>query len=126
MKRTLALSSLLFLLSVFPVCAAGTAPSYVELADAPTIVIDWSKGVTQAVTLHGNRALIFSNGQKGGKYTLILRQDATGSRTVTWPSSVHWAGVLGPTLTTTAGKADYIVFINNGVTYDMVGISQGL
>jgi hypothetical protein len=125
-KRILVLTALFFLMP-FPVAYAGdTAPSYVELTDAPTITVDWSKGTTQTVTLGGKRALAFLNGQKGGKYILRLRQDATGSRTVTWPSSVHWPGVDGPTLTTTAGKADYIVFIYNGVSYDMVAISQGL
>lgn len=124
-KRILALTAILFLLSVPPALAGDTAPSYVELADAPTITVDWSKGGTQAVTLGGSRALTFLNGQKGGKYILRLQQDAIGSRTVTWPSSVHWPGVDGPTLTTTAGKADYIVFIFNGVTYDLVAISQG-
>jgi hypothetical protein len=125
-KRVLALTALLFLLS-FPLAHAGDAAhSYVELTDAPTITVDWSKGSTQTVTLKGNRTLTFLNGQKGGKYILILKEDATGSRTVTWPSFVHWPGTYGPTLTTTAGKADYIVFIDNGVSYDMVAISQGL
>ena len=113
--------------------ASAAAHSYVELPDAPTIAVDWSKGDTQAVTLGGNRALTFSNGQKGGKYLLILKQDATGSRTVTWPSSVRWPG--GPpqtggqpasVLTTTAGKKDYITFFYDGVTYDVVGIVQNL
>ena len=125
-KRILVLTALLFLLPIPLAYAGDAAPSYVELADAPTITVDWSKGSIQAVTLGGNRALTFLNGQKGGKYMLRLRQDATGSRTVTWPSSVHWPGANGPTLTTMAGKADYIVFIYNGVSYDMVAISQGL
>ncbi|HUA82826.1 MAG TPA: hypothetical protein VMB85_03135 [Bryobacteraceae bacterium] len=122
----LVVAVVVLLLPIAGAYAAGEAPSYVELKDAPTIAVDWSKGTTQAVTLGGNRTLTFSNGQKGGKYTLILRQDATGSRTISWPSSVHWAGVLGPMLTTTAGKADYLGFIFNGVTYDMVWMSQRL
>jgi hypothetical protein len=122
-KRTLALSALLLLL---PFQLGHAAPSYVELTDAPTIAVDWGKGDTQAVTLGGNRALTFSNGQKGGKYILIIKQDATGSRLVTWPPSVHWPGTYGPTLTATAGKADYLFFIYNGVSYDLVAMSQGL
>jgi hypothetical protein len=125
-KRIPALSALLFLLSIPPALAGDAAPSYVELTDAPAITVDWSRGSTQTVTLAGNRTLTFLNGQKGGKYILILKQDATGSRTVTWPASVHWPGTYGPPLTTTAGKADYIVLIYNGVSYDMVAISQGL
>jgi hypothetical protein len=125
MKRPLALSALLFLLSVPLAYAGDAAPSYVELTDAPTIAVDWSKGRTQTVKLGGNRLLTFSNGQKGEKYLLILKQDATGSRTVTWPSSVRCPGLLGPTLTTTANKTDYISFFYNGVNYDMVAVSQG-
>jgi len=124
-KRILALTALLLLMPVSLAYAGDAAPSSIELIDAPTITVDWSRGTTQIVTLGGNRALTFLNGQ-GGKYILRLQQDSTGSRTVTWPSSVHWPGTNGPTLTTTAGKADYIVFIDNGVSYDMVAISQGL
>lgn len=123
-KRILLLSAFLVLLPIATARADAPAP-IVELGDAPTITVDWSKGNTQSVTLGGNRRLIFSNGQNGGKYILILKQDATGSRTVTWPSSVRWPGAYGPTLITLAGKTDYIDFIYNGVNYDMVAISQG-
>ncbi len=132
-KRILALSALLFLLSIPLAFASDAAPSYLELTDAPTIAVDWSKGDTQTVTLHGNRALIFSNGQKGGHYMLIIKQDATGSRTVIWPSSVHWPGGPPQTrgqpvsiLTTIANKTDYISFFYNGVSYDAVGLAQNL
>jgi hypothetical protein len=126
-KRLLTPCALFFLVSLQPAAyAADAGPSYRDLKDASTISVDWSAADTQAVTLGGNRTLTFSNGQKGGKYILVLRQDVTGSRTVAWPSSVHWAGVSGPTLTTIAGKADYIGFIFNGTSYDMVWMSQGL
>jgi hypothetical protein len=129
MKR-LILSALLFLLSVSAALAAGTTPSYVELADAPTITVDWSKGDTQAVTLHGNRAFVFINGLKGGTYRLIIKQDATGSRTVTWPLSVHWPtggmAIGVPTLTTKANKKDYLSFFCDGESYDAIGIVQRL
>jgi len=64
MKRALALSLLFFLLPIALVYAADAVPSYVELADEPTITVDWSKGNTQAVTLHGKRSVVFANGQK--------------------------------------------------------------
>lgn len=126
MKRFLALAALLFLLPFDAATAASEEPSYVDLEDAPSITVDWSKGTTQAVTLHGNRAFVFTNGQKGGKYTLIIRQDDTGSRIPSWPAAVHWPGVYAPTLTTTANKKDYINFFFDGVTYDLVALSQGL
>jgi hypothetical protein len=126
MKRALALAALLLFLYTGPTFAE-TAPSYVELADAPTITVDWSKGDTQAVTLHGNRTLLFANGRKGAKYTLVIKQDATGSRLVAWPPSVHWPGEIGhPSLTTIANRKDYLTFICDGPSYDAVGFAQNL
>ena len=125
-KRIPAFSALLLLLSLQAAHASEAGPSYIELKDAPTIAVDWSKASIQSVTLGGNRTLTFSNGQRGGKYALVIKQDATGSRTVTWPSSVRWAG--GPpqasVLSTTANKTDYITFFYNGVNYDVLSLSQ--
>ena len=121
------LASIVFLLLPLPSALADSAtPSYVELHDAPAITVDWSKGDTQAVTIHGNRRLVFSNGQKGGKYILVIKQDATGSRLVTWPASVRWPGGSPQAfiLTTTANSKDFIGFIYDGEKYDAVSISQ--
>ena len=124
MKRAPAAAALLLLLFLPPAFAASP-PSYVELADAPTIAVDWSKGSPQSVTLGGNRTMAFSNGEKGRQYMLVLKQDATGSRTVTWPVSVHWPGGNGqPTLTTTANRKDYITFVYDGANYDALAFTQ--
>ncbi len=123
-KRILALWAFLFLLPLHPAWAGDSARAYVDLKDAPTITVDWSKSNTQAVTLHGNRTLIFSNGEKGGKYLLVLKQDAHGSRTVTWPASLRWPGVHPPTLTTTANKKDFLSIFYDGVNYYGLGLSQ--
>jgi len=122
-----ALSALLFLP---PIASAEPPydPGYLELTDAPTIAVDWSKGNTQAVTLHGDRTLTFSNGRKGGRYLLVITQDDQGSRTITLPSSVRWPGgtppVNPPLLTTTANRTDYVTFFYNGVTYDALALAQ--
>jgi hypothetical protein len=130
-KRIPALAAFLFLVSIPAAYAADASSSYLELQDAPTIAIDWSKGDIQSVTLGGNRTLTFSNGQKGQKYALVIKQDAKGSRTVTWPTSVRWPGGAPQTagqpvsvLTTTANKTDYITFFYNGVNYDVLSLSQ--
>jgi len=91
-----------------------------------SVAVDWNNGNVQSVTLGANVAFTFSNGQDGGKYTLIIKQDATGSRTVTWPASVRWPGGTAPTLTTTASKTDYIGFIYNGVDFQYDGVAQSL
>lgn len=75
--------------------------------------IDLANGNVYEVTLTGNCTFTFSNppaSGKGGSFTLILKQDATGSRTVTWPASVKWAGGAAPTITATASATDILVF----------------
>ena len=47
-------------------------------------------------------------------FTLVLYNDATPSRTITWPASVKWPNAVAPTRTTTANKADVYTFF----TYD--------
>ncbi len=125
-KRSFLVLFIFFLLSLSPAFAEDTAPSYVELQDAPTITVDWSKGSTQAVTLHGDRRIVFRKGVKGGRYLLIIRQDAHGSRTVEWPSTVQWPGGAPQSniLTTTANRKDFIGFFYDGEKYDAVSIAQ--
>jgi hypothetical protein len=50
---------------------------------------------------------------------LILKQDATGGRTVTWPASVRWAGGTPPLVTPAANAIDIYAFItrNGGASW---------
>lgn len=86
-------------------------------ASTAATTLDLEAGNVKPVTLSANTTFTFSNPAASGKassLTLILIQDATGSRIVTWPASVKWAGGTAPTLTTTANRADLLTFI----TYD--------
>lgn len=65
-------------------------------------------GAWQKITLTGNCTFTITSPPQAGPLTLWLIQDATGSRTVTWPATVKWAGGTAPTLTTTATKTDII------------------
>ncbi len=78
-----------------------------------TVSIDLNNGNVHSVTLTGNATLTFDNPVATGdssSFTLIVKQDGTGSRTVTWPGSVAWAAATAPTLTTTANKFDVLAF----------------
>lgn len=84
------------------------------------------------ITLTDNCTLTFSNPPDVvGEWTLILRQDATGSRTVTWPGTVQWqdtdgtSGGSAPTLFTAPTAVDVIVIttLDGGATYG--GASEG-
>ena len=92
---------------------AGGAITTVEntLADGATIAIDWLTGNQQDVTLAGNRTITFSNYIAGQILRLVVCQDATGSRTLAWPSSVVWNDGTAPTLTTTASQCDLLTFV---------------
>jgi hypothetical protein len=74
------------------------------------ITLDLANGTVQIITLTGNCVYTFPTPVAGKSFTLIHLQDATGSRTVTWPSTVDWPSATAPTLTATASKADKFVF----------------
>lgn len=58
----------------------------------------------------------------GYAFTLFIwiKQDATGSRVATWPSSFKWSGGTAATLSTTANSVDLLAVttIDQGVTWD--------
>lgn len=75
------------------------------------------------LTLANNSiAVTFSNPPSSGNaYStmLVLRQDATGGRAVTWPASVKWPNGTAPTLATGASALSILSFmtIDGGATY---------
>lgn len=89
----------------------------VTLTSSSTVAVNWNSGNVQTLTLSTSPTLTFSNGQAGGEYKLILKQDSTGGRTVTWPAGIKWAEGIVPTLTTSANGIDVIEFINDGTNY---------
>lgn len=83
--------------------------------------INLASGNVVSATLTGNVTFTFSGATAGTacSFGLYLTQDGTGSRTVTWPASVKWAGGTAPTLSTGAADIDILVFetINGGTTW---------
>ena len=79
-----------------------------------TETLDLESGNVFDLTLTANCTLTFSNppaSGTSGSFTLILRQDGTGSRLATWPGSVDWASATAPTLTTDAAAVDVLTFM---------------
>ena len=71
--------------------------------------VDLTLGNVQTYTLSGNQTLTFSNppaSGSAGSFTLIVTNGA--SATLTWPTSVDWAGGTAPTLT--ASGIDILTF----------------
>lgn len=56
---------------------------------------------------------------KAGYFTLILKQDATGGRTITFPATVKWSNGVAPSLSTAANALDILTFmtVNGGTTW---------
>ncbi|CAN7371245.1 hypothetical protein LJR074_002211 [Acidovorax sp. LjRoot74] len=76
--------------------------------------INLANGTLFSLTLTGNCTFTFPTATSGKQFTVLLKQDGTGSRTVAWPSSVRWVGGTEPTVTATAGQTDVISFIADG------------
>ena len=97
--------------------------SLVTLADAAIVTWDVNSGSIAQVTLAGNRTLGALTGALGGAvYTLIVKQDLTGSRALTYHSSYKFAYGVAPTLTTTTGSVDIITFLYDGTA--AYGVAQ--
>ena len=101
--------------------------SETTLTDGSSITWDASTQDVAKVTLAGNRTLgSASNGTTGQFISLLIIQDGTGSRTLTWNAAYEFAADTAPTLTTTAAKGDLFVFRYNGSKWLEVGRNQNL
>lgn len=112
------------------VAVLGTSQEYTRthnfnattLTDGANISWDLSQNQVASVTLGGNRTLSNpTNKVDGAVYILIVRQDGTGGRTLSFSSDYKFAGGTAPTLTTTASKADIMTFVCDGT--NMYGVS---
>lgn len=104
-----------------------TVTNYVEtLYSANTstaITVDLANGTVQNLTLTGNATITMPTAVAGKSFIIILSQDATGSRTVTW-STVSWPSATAPTVTSTASKKDIYSFFSNGTSWFGTTIGQ--
>ncbi len=97
------------------------------LTDQATVTWDASTQDVCKVTLAGNRTLAApTNGTTGQFISILVIQDGTGSRTVTWNAVYEFASDTAPTLTTTANLGDVFVFRYNGAKWIEVGRNQAL
>ena len=101
--------------------AAPTVTDYSEsvvTANTTTAyTISLTSGTVQNLTLTGNCTFTFPTATAGKSFLLVLKQDATGSRTATWPAAVKWPASTAPTITATANKADLYAFTSDGTNW---------
>ena len=80
--------------------------------------IDWKLGNKFYFTFGAfNETFTFTSPTNPCNILLVLKQDATGSRTVTWPASVKWSGGTAPTLSTAPSSIDIVTFYYDGTNY---------
>ena len=104
-----------------------TVTNYVETAyvanTSTAITIALTNGTVQILTLTASSTITMPTAVVGKSFIIILRQDATGSRTVTW-STVNWAGGTAPTVTSTASKQDIFSFFSDGTSWYGITVGQ--
>ena len=91
-----------------------------EVATANTstaYTIDLANGSVQILTLTGNCTFTFPTATAGKSFIMLLKQDGTGSRTVTWPAAVKWPSGTAPTITAAASKLDKYIFTADGTNW---------
>lgn len=104
-----------------------TVTNYTETAytanTSTAITVSLANGTVQILTLTGNATITMPTAGAGKSFVIVLRQDATGSRSVTW-STVNWPGATAPTVTGTASKQDIFSFFSDGTSWYGTTIGQ--
>lgn len=90
--------------------AANTRSQAIPFASVG-MVMDASTSNVFSVTLNGNVSgpISIQNADDGQTLNLRVQQDATGNRTMSWPSNFRWPGGTVPTLSTGANAVDLMV-----------------
>ena len=98
------------------------------LTDGSTVAWEVSASPIAKLTLGGNRTLSApTNAVGSGQYiSLLVIQDGTGSRTLTWNAAYEFTADTAPTLTTTASQGDLFTFRYNGSKWLEVGRNLNL
>jgi hypothetical protein len=102
--------------------------SEATLTDGATIAWDVSTSPIAKVTLAGNRTMAApTNAVGSGQYiSILVIQDGTGSRTLSWNAVYEFTADTAPTLTTTASYGDLFTFRYNGTKWLEVGRNLNL
>jgi len=104
----------------------GYSPT-ITLTDGATLNWNTALGQVAQITLGGNRTFAApTNLVNGGFYSLLIIQDGTGSRTISWNSVFDFTGGVAPTLSTAAGAKDLIAWRSDGTNLLEVGRSLGV
>ena len=97
------------------------------LTDGATVTWNAETQDVCKLTLGGNRTLAApTNGTTGQFISILVIQDGTGGRTITWNAVYEFAADTAPTLTATANLGDLFTFRYNGAKWLEVGRNLAL
>lgn len=104
-------------LNVTEAFTKGQSGAVTALTDGSTITPNFANSNNFSVTLGGNRTLANpSNIVAGQSGIIVITQDSTGSRTLSYGSYWKFASGTAPTLTTTANAVDVLAYYTNSTT----------
>ena len=96
---------------------AQTAP-VVAASTGGTLTIDCSGSNVFTVTMNEDvTTLDLTSPAQGQTVNILLTQDSTGSRLMTWPASFKWAGGTASILSTNANAEDLLVITYLGTSW---------
>ena len=93
---------------------AGIQEESTALTSGTTVALDLNLGTVFTLTLaHNLGTFNWTNPAASGyasSFILKVKQDGTGSRTISWPAAVDWAAATAPTISTSANAVDVFAF----------------
>jgi len=109
---------------------ADVRPKIEQVSITGAKTADITTTTAKMYTLTGNVTFTFAGAPTGGDngragvFTLVVKQDATGGRTVTWPGIITWLN--GPTPATAANAATVFEFLTTDGGTSWFGFQPGL
>jgi hypothetical protein len=98
--------------------AAATVPYNIGNSGG-TLTIDFTNSNVQTTTLTANVASggwVLNNPISGQTVNMLIAQDATGSRTLGWPTSFKWPNGSAPVVSTAANAVDLLTLTYHSAT----------
>lgn len=96
-------------------------------AGAGTTTLDLSTGNIHTVTMPANTQTLAISNASTGQVFMVEINNVTSQGTLTWFSTIRWAGGSAPSLTGTNGKRDVFGFRVTGAgTYDGFVVGQNI
>ena len=92
-----------------------------DFISSPFSTLAWASGLSVDLAGKNNLYLPMGSGNAtitaltnpvdGGKYSMVVKQNDAGSKTLSFPSNVKWKGASAPTLTAASGSVDIFILV---------------